>query len=101
VTHKKERLYRLKPLEWKGSKPRLDDSDKDAPMWVGGYTAATPFGTYQVYRSVESGEFRWGYCFDEYYDEDSFACKSVEDGKTKAEQHWRERIASMIEEVRP
>ena len=72
-----ERLYRIKALEW------IDDGDGD-------FSAVTPFGSYRV-----SGH-RWGFCFDEYYDEDTFESDSLEGGKSAAEANWLERISDAL-----
>jgi hypothetical protein len=60
-------------------------------------TAATPFGSYEITKSSEG--LHWGYCFDEYYDEDRFPCDSVTDGKKAAWQNWVERIGAALEQV--
>ncbi|SCW95833.1 hypothetical protein [Ancylobacter rudongensis] len=57
-------------------------------------TARTCFGTYQVWKSGD--EWRWGYCFDEYHDEDDFSCDSLEEGKQLAWVNWCERLAKCL-----
>lgn len=59
------------------------------------YNAHTPFGSYHVEHRDGSG-WQWGYCFDEYYDEDQFGCPSLEEGKKRAEADWQERIEPII-----
>lgn len=59
------------------------------------HSAHTPFGSYTVKR-VDGTGWQWGYCFDEYYDEDNFSCDSEADGKNAAENNWQERIAPII-----
>jgi len=71
--------YTVKPLVWEG-----DKKDK---------RAQTPFGSYYV---RYDGGWKWGYCFDEYYDEDSFSCVDLEDGKSKVQDNWMERISGAL-----
>jgi len=81
---------RIKPLEWVQF---LDD---------GSLQAHTPFGSYTISvpdNKIGEREFRWKYCFDEYYDEEDFTCDGIEDGKAKAQAHWSERISSLFEPV--
>ena len=71
-----------------------------APLdWVKGRegerSAQTPFGSYYV-RSEEYRGIVWGYCFDEYYDEDSFSCESYEDGMSQAWADWVKRISPAL-----
>lgn len=75
-------LYTIKPLEW-------------AKSGDGDFSAQTPFGSYKVYRPDWIG-WHWGYCFDEWYDEDSFPCEDAEAGKAAAEANWLERIAGAL-----
>lgn len=79
--------YRIKPLEW------------DERMVGSSYyaTASTPFGLYSIDES--EGDCVWRYCFDEYYDEDTFVCDSISDAKLAAQRHWLERVEPMLEKV--
>lgn len=77
----------VKPLEWKLSWGPYDDGDEC-------HTAFTPFGSYSVKRI--DGGWVWGFCFDEYYDEDEFDCADIEDGKRSAEAHWQERCSDIV-----
>lgn len=84
-------MYKIKKLDWQGK------IDKD--KWYSSITAETPFGFYEV--SIdELGRVSWGYCFDEYFDEEVFYCDSVKDGKREAEEHWLEKIKTALIEVK-
>lgn len=85
-----EKVYRIKPLVWEG-RPR----DKFGDEY---YRASVPFGSFSVQHTPERG-WRWEYCFDEYYDEDSNECDGLEDGKALAQSHWESRIKQALEEV--
>jgi hypothetical protein len=61
-------------------------------------TAGTSFGSYYAEKETAGG-FRWGYCFDEYYDEDFFSCDSIDEGKAAAQQDWNNRTSDMLEEA--
>lgn len=90
--------YQIALLNWKRS--ISNESDWKRVTW----NASTPFGYYEV--SVNSmlhkgcsewsRSLRWTYCFDEYYDEDDFPCKSIREGKQKAEEHWRNRLLKCL-----
>lgn len=75
------------PLEW--NTDWGPDADGDVC-----FTAGTPFGSFNVERL--NGSWRWRYCFDEYYDEESFECEGEADGKQKAQEHWNGRLAPFI-----
>lgn len=77
--------YTIKPLEWRESRD-------------GDFSANNPFGSYRVHR-VEYSGWRWGYCYDEYHDEEEFSCDDAEDGKAKAEAHHLERLKQALEPV--
>lgn len=78
----------IKPLEWGGREDEFGD------VFL---CASTPFGTYRVEK--DAGCFKWGYCFDEQYDEDSFSCDSIEDGKAMAWKHWTERLSEALQRL--
>lgn len=79
-----DNLFRIKELNWmRGS----DD-----------WSASTPFGSYRVYKSEYSG-WKWGYNFDEYYDEDEFSCNSLEDGMSEAGENWLSRILDCLDKA--
>lgn len=87
-------LYKIKSLKWE--RKSLTEA------WNNIY-APTPFGSYHIKLTEEiEGEdkYIWGYCFGEYYDEESFCCKTIKEGKEKAQKHWIERIKSALEEVK-
>lgn len=74
------KTYKIKPLEWKA---RFD-----------GYIAETPFASYRVL------EYKWGFCFDEHYDEGEFECDSIRAGMAAAQKHWENRVLRALEEVK-
>ena len=82
-------LYRLKPLEWTCHR---DAAHEDGEWW----SAATVLGGIRVEHDPGNG-YRWGYCFDEYYDEDSHPCDSIAEGKAMAEEFYRGRILPALE----
>ena len=109
------KTYTIKSLKWEGGKDTWGCSS---------YSASTPFGEYRVFRNVwfcddcldnpkgcggdvdtattQCGEYEtwnWGYCFDEYYDEDTFDCKTLAEGKTAAQNHWEERLRGALKEL--
>lgn len=94
-------LYKLKPLAWEGSDPVTVPSDDLQFSFdiEGGWRAIVPGGSYTVERRFDTGTLQWGYCFAEYYDEDTKECDSVEEGKAAAEKHWRDRILPALELV--
>jgi len=78
------KTYRIKPLDW--------NEDR-----FGGLSAQTPFGALRVFCHDENtDEWRWSYCFDEYYDEDESECDGKDDGKAKAEEFWIDRISGVL-----
>lgn len=66
-------MPRTSPLRW-------------VEAWHGREKADTPFGNFYAEHS------RWGYCFNEYYDEDELSCDGIEDGKAKAQAEWDKRL---------
>jgi hypothetical protein len=88
-----KKLYQIRPLKWTAEKTEYSQE----------YKAYTPFGEYWVSRFREEFEedrpwegWKWGYCFDEYYDEEDFECSSLKDGKERAMKHWTERLEGAI-----
>jgi hypothetical protein len=76
---------RVKPLKWECHR---EAGHPDGEWW----TAWTVLGTMDV-RERESGEYRWSYCFDEYYDEDSHSCRDADDGKALAEAYYQQWLS--------
>ena len=83
-----DKTYRLMPLDWK----LIRDNPKDGTWW----TASTVFGSIDVEVSPWS-QCHWRYCFDEYYDEASQTCESIEAGKAEAEAFYLTRILPAVE----
>ena len=52
----------------------------------------TPFGSYNV------GKDYWEYNFQEYYDEDTLTCDSIEEGMEFAQKDWNERGSPIIDD---
>lgn len=86
MTTPRENLYRVKPLEWERAKNYAD--------W---WTASTVFGAIDVEKDEDSGKCHWRYCFDEFYDQDSHECESVEAGKAAAERFYLDRLLPALE----
>ena len=89
-----KQAYTIKPLEW----VRSFGSDSQC------FLAETPFGSMSVRRDREDFDpdkpwmsWKWGYCFDEHYDEDCHECKNSIEGKRLANEHWQERMLEMLE----
>lgn len=79
--------YTIKPLKWTGSV-------KDE---FGSCRADAPGGFYVTRQSKESGfGLRWGYCFDEYYDEDEQPCGSLKEGKALCDAEYRRRLLACL-----
>lgn len=83
-----ESLYRIKPLGWQLCR----DSPEDGAWW----RTDTVFGSIDVL-SEPDGSCRWKYCFDEYYDEASHDCESVDEGKRLAEAFYLGRLLPALE----
>ena len=77
-----DQLYKLKPLDW------VDDVDGDA-------STRTILGNIYVRKEEHSG-WKWGYCFDEYYDADDFSCDDKADGIAKANAYYLSRIMDAL-----
>jgi hypothetical protein len=91
-------VYKIKPLKWVCSRSSECVS----------YDAQTPLGHLYVKRVKEGWDaannwqsWRWGYCFDEYYNEDSFECSTLAEGKTEAVKLWIGRVTACLNEVTP
>lgn len=82
--------YRIKPLEWERQKHG------------GGIAAYCVLGDFKVYKSEgEDGKFKWfwSYCFDEYFNEGYEECRTMKEGRQKAEALYIERIKQALEAV--
>ena len=76
----RDKTYRIKPLTW----VRIDDN-----VW----TANTVLGRIDLWET----EGEW--VLDVPKADRIFRCRSLEDGKAKAEAYYRERILPALEEV--
>lgn len=79
----KEQLYRIEPLKWTRS-----DVSEDWPR----YTAQHGNYFFEKY----DGQWKWGFCWDEYYDEESNYADSKAEAKKAAEAHYIGRIESYL-----
>ena len=77
-------VFTITPLVW------LQSPNADYPDWW----TAQGRGGYQVEK--DRGQWKWKYCWDEYYDEDEISCERLEDGKQQAEAHYRERVLEFL-----
>lgn len=80
------KTYAIKPLEWIKT---IHNSGK----WT-----QTVFGKMSVIED-DGGDWRWSWCFDEFYDYGSEECEGIEDGIAKAETFYLERIKQALLEV--
>lgn len=79
-----EPTYKIRPLKWELS----------SANWQ---TASTVFGSIRI--EHEHGQWKWSYCFDEYYDEDSFLCDSEKEAKQKAEEFYLSKLKDALIEL--
>lgn len=97
-------LYKIRPLKWK----------RNFSDYAQTYESDAADGDYRVTRhrldcevhencQVDShgewGEWRWEYCFCEYYDESWTECANPTEGKAAAEAHWQQRMIAGLEAV--
>jgi hypothetical protein len=80
-------ICRVKPLEWNKVANR---------NW---WTAPTIFGDISV--EMDDEVCHWRYCFDEFYDEASHECESIEAGKEEAEKFYLSRLLPALEVQSP
>jgi len=86
--------YALKPLTWEAAADEFMESHR----------ARVPMGIYRVERYRDDIDERWqnwkySYCFDEYYDEYEGPADSLEEGKKQAWEDWQKRILPALERV--
>ena len=81
------KLYKIRPLKWIG------DITEDYDSII----ASTPFGNYTITKRSEEDGYCWGFCFDEYYDEDQTNCDTIQEGKKAAQAHWLNRISGALQ----
>ena len=86
--------YTIKPLKWSR---HFDECSQR-------FSARTTFGSFFVERLREDydeskrwQEWKWGYCFDEYYDEAYATCDSAEEGKKMAFDLWESRLKEALQ----
>ena len=81
-------MYEIKPLRWK----KIDNEYSDIAER---YEANTPICSFGIEKWA-SGDWAYGYCFDEYYDDGNGLCMDLKDGKTICEKIWMERIKKCL-----
>jgi hypothetical protein len=90
-----ERRYTIKPLNWIHSK------DDDQESWVADSIFCVLYVRRNRWRNDDGSwsEWRFEYCRDEYYCEDSVVVESADDGKAKAEAWYLETLLPALTEV--
>jgi hypothetical protein len=78
--------YVIAPLEWSGR-------DNERGVFK---TASTPFGSYTLKCDPGGHNCEWGYCFNEYYDENSFPVDSLQGGMDAAWADWVDRLTGAL-----
>lgn len=89
-----DKTYRIRALKWKGKK-------QTEPFGIGGYCAEVPFGCYSI--GLHDDGLHCTYCFADDYDEGTLvsgAGVTLKSAKLAASQHWHQRIAAALEEVK-
>ena len=82
-------LYTIEPLEWGGS----DTGNSGA--WV-----QSVVGYYAVYFCPDEGKYYW-WTKSEIIEKHDMPCTSIEDGKTRAQEHYEKMLKSCLKEVTP
>ena len=77
--------YTIKPLAWKREVREWGDAPRTR------YSAGTVFGS--MYYKANG----WGYCFDEYYDENDLPAKSLAEAKKAAKEFYLNKLLEALE----
>lgn len=85
-------LYKIKPLMWE----QRNDTTRGFPDT---HQASTPFGTYIIER-VGVAWWRWVFSLDNLYEDEYTDANTLADAQRDANQHWQDRIAEALEEVK-
>ena len=102
--------YTIKPLKWVKISKKADNKigweywGAKTPFNYGHY--GTNIYTYRVenktditYRVENKYGCAWDYYFDEENHKELITCKSIEDGKKKAQIHWEKKIRTLLGKV--
>ncbi len=82
--------YRIKPLEW------IDGTDEIVATDLSEiHESSTPIGTFDV-QKMQSGDWYYRFCFDEYYDDGSGSCENLSDGKNICEKIWENKLKQCL-----
>lgn len=87
-----EKLYRIKPIEWKHSPPEYDTTG------VGKWADGQALGIH-VWQDSD-GPCRWTYCIDEYYDKGSGDVETFDEGVAKAEAFYLKHVLQHLTEAK-
>ena len=82
--------YRIKPLEWKNRTDEIVATDLSEV-----HESLTPIGIFDV-QKMQSGDWYYSFCFDEYHDDGGGECESLSDGKNICEKIWTERLEKCL-----
>lgn len=85
-------MYRIKPLEWKNKTDEITTTDLSEL-----YESSTPISTFDI-QKMQSGDWYYRFCFDEYYDDGGGLCEGLEDGKKICEKIWGNRLKKCLVE---
>ena len=84
-----KKTYRIKPLEWKRVKNDGGELFSAPAIGVG----------YEVWRLGRSRKWWWMFDDGEEPWPDSHRCRTADEGKAAAEEHWRKTMTRFLEEV--
>lgn len=92
--------YEMKPVVW-----NREEITEDDPELKEVYVARTPMCKLQVRKGFfsDNGEewcdYHW--TFSEFRDDGGGFCESIEDGKFKCEQVWKDRLKECLYDINP
>lgn len=87
-------MYEIKPLEWKVVEHNYPDENKM-------YESRTSICKFTIKKWLhgEPDDWRYEYCFDEYYDNGGKICKSLQDAKDGCEKVWTDKLKKCLIEI--
>ena len=91
-----KQTYRIKPLAWRHEVGRFREM-WEAPRIEGSYIV-------ERFRDDKGDPWRgWSWAFKDMQDcaPDMHDCRTADEGKAAAEEHWRNTITRFLEEVSP
>lgn len=83
--------YRIKALEW-----------QKTPNGIDAFCILGDFSVYKHFYDPDDDTkfwWVWSFCFDEYYNEGHQQCRTMKEGKQRAEALYLERIKQALETV--